>query len=328
MISADSDLTIVVVPREKYRRATDVFRALEDLDAPPFRLVWVDEVRAPRPYRRWIDEQAARPGVTHLALPYRAGANECRMHGFRVSDTPYVLFLDNDAFLGPGALRSMLECIRTTNASFVSPLILDRDGSVHHAGGTTAIVPAADGRHLVEVLPFQSCPPPAVRADLVGAPTSALEMHCVLIRAESLVAVGGMDTQLLSSLDCADLGLRLGAVDGSGRFEPAATATYDGSAPAVSDLALFLGRWSRATVEHDIARFAQSWGIDPHDARLDEHRGFLRTRCMRTVRYVRGAARRVFGAHAATRVEDACDPIFDLFSDARPRARSLTSGSP
>lgn len=320
MISADADLTIVVVPREKYRRAADVFRALDATDEPPFHLIWVDEVRAPRRYRRWIGEHARRPGVTHITLPYRAGANECRMHGFRASRTPYVLFLDNDAFLGPGALSSMLESMRTTNASFVSPLMLNRDGSVHHAGGTTAIVRAADGCHLVEILPFQTRPPEALPADLVAAPTSALEMHCVLVRAESLTRAGGFDTQLLSSLDCADLGLRLDGVDGSGWFEPAATVTYDASAPAVADLTLFFGRWSRATVEHDIRRFAMCWDLDLHDSRLDEHRGFLHSRSMRMIRYLRGAARRAFGDPAASRVEDVCDHVFDLFSDARPNA--------
>jgi hypothetical protein len=150
-------------------------------------------------------------------------------------------------------------------------------------------------------------------------------MHGVLVRADSLVTAGGLDTQLLSSLDCADLGLRLQGIDGSGWLEPRATLTYDSSPPRVSDLSLFLGRWCRATVEHDITRFAQSWAIDPHDARLEDHRGFLRKRCMRVVRYVRGTARRVFGERAVQRLDDALYPVFDPFSDAR--GHDVTSAS-
>jgi GT2 family glycosyltransferase len=325
VFSADAELTVVVAPREKYRRAVDVFQALEEDDGPPFRLIWVDEARAPRAYRRRFEARARQPGVTHLSLPSRAGANECRMHGFRASHSPYVLFLDNDAFPAPGAFGSMLECMRTTNASFVSPLILNRDGSVHHAGGTTAIVADTDGRQLLEVLPSQTHP--LATAELVRGPTSALEMHCVLVRAQSLVRAGGFDTRLLSSMDCADLSLRLQATDGPGWFEPAATVSYDSTAPGWSDVTLFLGRWSRSTVEHDIAQFARTWHLDLHDARLDAHRGFLRARCMRTIRYARGAARRVFGPTAAARVENACDPVFDLFSDARPRAGLIRGGS-
>jgi GT2 family glycosyltransferase len=319
VISADADLTIVVVPREKYSRAGDVFTALVEADAPPFRLVWVDEARAPRPYRRWMEERASRSGVVHLTLPHRAGANECRMRGFEASPTPFVLFLDNDAFLGEGAVMAMMECMRVTNASFVSPLMLDTDGSVHHAGGTTEIVEGPGGPHFVEDLPLLGSKVEVVQHDLVRAPAGALEMHGVLVRGGSLVAAGGLDTQLVSSLDCADLGLRLQGVDGSGWIEPRATLTYDSSSPRVSDLSLFLGRWCRATVEHDIARFANTWGVALHDARLEHHRWYLRKRCMRVIRYLRGAVRRAFGQPAATRVEDAFSPVFDLFSEVRTR---------
>jgi glycosyl transferase family 2 len=320
VISADADLTIVVAPREKYRRAAHVFTALSEADAPPFRLVWVDEARAPRSFRRWIEQRASRPGVVHLTLLHRAGANECRMRGFDASATPFVLFLDNDAFLGDGAVSALLECMRDTNASFVSPLMLDNDGSVHHAGGTTRIVDGADGPHFVEELPLLGTQADVIRRELVRAPAGALEMHGVLVRASSLVAAGGLDTQLLSSMDCGDLGLRLQGIDGSGWFEPRATLTYDSSPPRLSDLSLYLGRWCRSTVEHDITRFAATWGVDVDDPRLDHHRSFLRKRCMRVIRHLRGAVRRTFGQPAATRFEDACASAFDLFSDVRTRA--------
>jgi len=317
MLSPDGELTIVVVPREKYSRAGAVFTALVDADMPPFRLVWVDEARAPRAHRRRMEQLASRPGVDHLVLPHRAGANECRMRGFESSRTPFVLFLDNDAFLGPGAAAAMIECMRATSASFVSPLILDVHGGVHHAGGATAIVAGGRGPCLVETLPHQGAPSAAVRHQLARAPASALEMHGVLVRSASLLTAGGLDTQLMSSLDCADLGLRLQGRDGSGWFEPGATVTYDSSRPRPSDLPLYLGRWSRATVEHDISRFAATWDLDVHDARLDEHRGFLHSRCMRVLPKVHGGVRRVLGPSAVKWLDRVVDPVFDVFSDAR-----------
>jgi hypothetical protein len=317
MAPVPADLTIVVAPREKYSLATRTFTALVDAEGPPFHLVWVDEARAPRAHRRWVVDHANRPEVTHVALPHRAGANECRMRGFEASSSPYVLFIDNDAFLAPGALEALTDCMRTTGASFVTPFILDVKGRSHHAGGDTAIVQRADGRSFVEDLPFQGPPAAAVRPLLDRSRTTALEMHAVLVRADSLRAAGGFDTGLQSSLDCADLSLRLKGWHESGWLEPGAIATYDSAAPHASDLPLFLGRWSRATVEHDIARFAASWGIDLHDPRLEHHRHQLRMRRMRVVRYLRGGARRAFGTAAAERVEDAVEPLLDTLAKVR-----------
>ncbi len=152
-------------------------------------------------------------------------------------------------------------------------------------------------------------------------------MHGVLVRSDSLTAAGGFDTELLSSLDCADLGLRLQGVDGSGWFEPGATLTYDASRPRPSDLPLYLGRWSRATVEHDIVRFAATWDLDLRDPRLDDHRGFLEERCMRAIPYARGGVRRAFGPAAVARLEQALDAVFDRFSDARGRVTRCRPGS-
>jgi len=321
MVRGDAELSVVVVPREKYRRARDVFTALLAAGGPPFRLVWVDEGRAPQEHRRWMQPRVSAPGIVHITLPHRAGANECRMRGFEATSTPFVLFLDNDAFLAPGAIAELMDCMHSTNASFVTPLIVERNGTVHHAGGTTEIVEGAGGRRFVEELPLQGKRAATTRHQLVRAPTSALEMHGFLVRSDCLVTAGGLDTELLSSLDCADLGLRMRRCDDSGWLEPNAILTYDGSSPRVSDLALYLGRWSRATVEHDMARFASTWDIDAHDARLESHRGFLRPRRMRVLRYLRGGARRAFGPSAVTRLEDAFDPFLDLFSDARAGAR-------
>lgn len=316
MILADAKVTVVVAPREKYRCARQVFDALQAVDDVPFRTIWVDESRAPRAVRRWVRARASRAGVRYVALDHQAGANECRMRGFDEVTTEFVLFLDNDAFLGPGSLAAMVTCMEETDASFVAPLYLERDGSVHNAGGRTFIGEDAAGRHLVETWRDRT-EVDALLSGRVRVRTDALEMHCVLVRSSSLREAGGLDDRLLSSLDCADLGLRLVGLDRNGWLEPTATVTYDSSLPRVSDLRLYLGRWSRATVDHDITRFASTWCLDPFEARLEAHREiFLRRRRLRIMRYARGSVRRVLGSRAAARFERGVDRVFDRFSDA------------
>lgn len=315
MICADAEITVVVAPREKYRAARAVFDALLRAEGPGFRLVWVDEARAPLSLRRWVDAHADQRGIRHLVLDRRSGANECRARGLAAASTPFVLFLDNDAIPGDGAIGSLLDCMHATNASFVAPLYLESDGSVHNAGGKTRIVEAPAGRRFVEehLIGGRAT---AARNRLERMRTDSLEMHGVLVRASSLAAAGGLNRELLSSMDCADLSLRLQDRDGGGWLEPAATVTYDSSLPRPADLPLFLARWSRASVEHDIVRFARTWELDVRDARLETHREMLKVRRMRVVRYLRGGVRRALGLDARDRVDDVLERLFDRFTDA------------
>lgn len=304
----------MVAPREKYRRGRAVLHRLLTMEAPPFHMVWVDEGRAPRRLRRWVAAESDRIGFRHLALPARAGANACRAHGVDLAVTPFVLLLDNDAFLGDGALAALLDCAHATDAAFVAPVCTYRDGAVHHAGSGDRLEDGDDGRRLVDHRRATGGLDPA---RLERARADGPELHCVLVRRSALRAGGGLDADLLSSMDCTDLGLRLVDRDGGGWVEPRAIVTYDNAWPLPNDLPLYLGRWSRATVEHDLAHFAARWQLDPADRRLDQHRQHLAGRRHRLVRYPRGALRRGLGGGAVDRFDRAVDPVLDRFSDVR-----------
>ncbi|MGK2947112.1 MAG: glycosyltransferase family 2 protein [Acidimicrobiales bacterium] len=309
-----AEVTIVVVPREKYRRGRAVLERLLAMEAPPFHLVWVDEGRAPRRLRRWVAAEADRRGFRHLALRDRAGANACRARGVELAVTPYVLLLDNDAFLGEGALAALLDCAHATDASFVAPVCTYRSGAVHHAGGGDRLEESVDGRRLVaRRQPTGGLDP----AHLERARADGPELHGVLARRSALRAGGGLDPDLFSSMDCTDLGLRLVDRDGGGWVEPRAIVTYDNAWPRPNDLRLYLGRWSRATVEPDLAHFVDQWQLDPADRRVDEHRQHLSTRRRRLVRYPRGALRRTLGGGAVGRFDRAVEAVLDRFSDVR-----------
>jgi GT2 family glycosyltransferase len=310
------EVTIVVVPRDKYRRAWAVLQHLLSMEAPPFALVWVDEARSPRRLRRRISAEAHRRGFRHLPVEHRAGANECRARGLEVATTPYVLLLDNDAFPHDGALSALLACARQTRASFVAPVCLYSDGGVHHAGSGAHLADDGGERRLVEVRR-----PHGVRLDLIPelarSRADGPELHGVLVRRSSVIAAGGLDAGLSSSMDCTDLGLRLADLDGGGWFEPDAVVTYDDAGPRPLDLPLYVDRWSRATVEHDIARFTDRWGLQPSDARVEEHRQHLLGRRRRLVRYPRAVIRRALGDGALHWFDGAVDAALDRFSDAR-----------
>jgi glycosyltransferase involved in cell wall biosynthesis len=283
------------------------------LDDIPFDLVVIDDLRAPRRLRRWLDRLAERAELRHITLRHHAGVNEARMHAFAQVQTQYVLFIDNDAFLHDGSLGRLLECAEQTGAAFVAPLYLEGTGEpkIHFAGGTARIVDSPAGPRLVEDRPFAHARHADVAEQLERRPCDVPEMHGVLVRSDALRRVGGLDTALQSSMDCLDLGFRLRDAEGGGWFEPAALITYDDRRPVPSDLRLYMARWSRRTTEGDIDRFAEQWGLDAADPGFHEHRGVLRQRCVRPYRYARGAVRRLLGDGPADRVDRAVEAVVD-----------------
>ena len=298
-----------MAPREIYSAVIGRLRALRDLPGPSVGLVVVDEARCPRRVRQAVADFTAAHDALHVTIDHRAGANECRMAGLARVTTPFTLFLDNDATVRRGALEALLDRARTTDASFVAPVCLNRDGTIHYAG-TIAHAEEHEGRRdLVEINPRGHPPADELLPHLSAERTGAPELHGVLVRTASLRDVGGLDAELLSSMDCIDLGFRLQDVAGGGWLEPAATVAYDNPIPRPSDLPLFLDRWSRSTIGHDLERFATVWDIDQRSPRLLKHWLSLGPRRFRHVRYLRGALRRTLGDTAVARFDRAFDAV-------------------
>lgn len=313
----DPELTVVVVPRDTYRHAVDVLDHLVGLQGSLWSLVWVDDDRCPARTRQRIHRRLEDAGGQYISMAGRRGANECRARGLAASNTRYVMLMDNDVYLSPEALPILLDSIRESPSAFVAPMVMNPDGSVHHAGGETRIEVDQEGnRRLYEQIMTGHRVPSLVRG---GTPMSstALEMHAVLLDARLLDAAGGLDERLISSMDCADLSLRLGSAPGGGWLEPKATVLYPRPRVGLRNLTLYWARWSRATVEHDLVCFAETWRLELDDPGLDKHRDFLRQRRMRPLRYARGRLRRLFGDKAAGIFDAVVDRFLDCFSDVR-----------
>ncbi len=272
MLDRAAEVTVVTAPRERYDREADTVRQLLDEPDPIARVVVVHEQRCSRRAERTIRDLEAAGRVEHVHLHQRAGANECRAAGIERVQTPFVLLLDNDARLEPGSVGPLLARARATGASFVSPLCLNPDGTLHYAGSVVRFTGIDGERHLFEERMHGYGPAREIRPWLEPVPTDAPELHGVLVRRESLARAGGLDVELYAAMDCLDLGLRLQDVDGGGWFEPSAGVVYSKSRPWFWGWPLYFDRWSRATVEHDIARFTASWGLHPATPKLDDHR--------------------------------------------------------
>jgi len=73
------------------------------------------------------------PGVIWVANPCNAGFARAVNQGLRRTRAPYVLILNNDAELRPGALASLSTCfVAHPEAALVAPRLVDADGRAHN----------------------------------------------------------------------------------------------------------------------------------------------------------------------------------------------------
>ena len=188
---------------------------------------------------------------------------------------------------------------------------------VHVAGGFTILDGAAGERHFQDILRFYNLPWVDLPTDLQRQRCDFAEFHCLLIRTDILVAVGGLDEAMFSTHEHLDLCMRVSAAGGEVWFEPAVVVNFAfPSELRLSDLPYFLWRWSeqatRATLEH----FSTKYDIGPEF--LDgacEIVCWLRQDSL--FERPRAAAERRFGNHAAQAV------LAVLRKTAGPLERSL-----
>jgi hypothetical protein len=312
-------VTVVMVQRDRVSVAGRAIRQLFDVTEAPFVFVYVDG-RSRRSVRHELDRLRDEFGFVVLRADRRLTPNQARTIGLREVTTPYVVFVDNDCLVQPGWLTTLLRTAEEQSAAVVGPLYAAGDPvpqRVHVAGGFTILDGAAGERHFQDILRFYNLPWVDLPTDLQRQRCDFAEFHCLLIRTDILVAVGGLDQAMFSTHEHLDLCMRVSAAGGEVWFEPAVVVNFAfPSELRVSDLPYFLWRWSeqatRATLEH----FSTKYDIGPEF--LDgacEIVCWLRQDSL--FERPRAATERRFGNHAAQAV------LAVLRKTAGPLERSL-----
>ncbi len=259
-------VTVVMVQRDRVSVAGRAIRQLFDVTETPFVFVYVDG-RSRRSVRRELDRLRDELGFVVLRADRRLTPNQARTIGLREVTTPYVVFVDNDCLVQPGWLATLLRTAEEKSAAVVGPLYAAGDPvpqRVHVAGGFITLDGAPGERHFQDILRFYNLPWVDLPTDLHRQRCDFAEFHCLLIRTDILVAVGGLDEAMFSTHEHLDLCMRVIAAGGEVWFEPAVVVNFAFPTELrLSDLPYFLWRWSeqatRATLEH----FSTKYGIDP-----------------------------------------------------------------
>ncbi|HEX5386562.1 MAG TPA: glycosyltransferase [Gemmatimonadales bacterium] len=311
----DPRVTIIVVPREQFSKARASLESIYAATAVPFDLVYVDG-NSPPALRQYLETQAAARRFTLVRTERYLTSNEARNIGARYAGTPYIAFVDNDVFVQPGWLTSLLRCADETGAAVVGPLYcFGADGAsgepvvVHTAGAELRIVDDG-GRRLHEVHRQVDRLVADVLPELRREPIDLVEFHCMLVRRELLGRTGALDEQLLSFYDHLDFCMAAREAGGSVYFEPASVVTQLVPPPlAWMDVPFFLLRWSNAWLEPSARHFAAKHGLAQDDKELRDHIWFRNDHRRRMLAGPRRALRAVISERMLRRVDKVMDRV-------------------
>ncbi len=269
-------VTIVVVPRERFGVARQSLESLYANTAFPFDLVYVD-AGAPAGVSAWISEQSALRGFRVLRSKHMLTPNAARNLGWQACNTPYVVFVDNDVVFAPSWLTALVRCAEETACEVVAPMTCEGPeihAVIHQAGGhyssdREAFFRTARGqRPIIDAMLHQG----ERLADVSRFnrhETDNCEFHCVLVRRDALVSIGGLDENMLATKEHLDFCMSIHAAGGRVMLEPESVVTYlfptRQHAMEPADFPFFLVRWSTDWQKRSLDHFRDKWGIVEDD---------------------------------------------------------------
>lgn len=93
-LTSEPQVTIVVVPRERFQFARESLESLYKNTELPFKLVYVDN-NSPAKLRRYLKTQAQAKGFQLIRSDYYLSPNQARNFVLRQVSSKYVVFVDN-----------------------------------------------------------------------------------------------------------------------------------------------------------------------------------------------------------------------------------------
>lgn len=278
------DVTIVVVPHERFQFAQLSLESLYENTQFPFSLVYVDN-NSPVKLRNYLQAAAERKGFYLIRSDRFLSPNQARNLGLKQVHSKYVVFVDNDVIFAPGWLEALVKCTEETGATVVGSLVCQYrpvHTIVHCAGGeymppeeyakfikgepTVPQTPEAKGKWQIHEKTYhQNRKVEEVRDQLKRQPTGFVEFHAMLVRTEIFEKIGFLDEGFSCTKEYLDFCMLVAQAGGSIYFEPDSVVTFLTHPPAPglhwADLPYFMVRWSDAWERDSLLHFQQKWEL-------------------------------------------------------------------
>jgi len=261
---SDCQVTIVIVPRERFSHSERTLASVYRETTVPFKLIYVS-AGTPEPIYRWIASEADLKGFQLIHTDSYLSPNQARNLGMRDVRTKYVVFLDNDALVTPGWLEALVQCAEDTGAWVVGPLYLFGEierQKIHMAGGILKFTEQLGQRVLYDEQYLFDTPMASVKVPLKRNVWDYAEFHCILVRMDVFERLGQFDEKLLSHQEHIDFCLEVQNAGGAVYIEPKAVTTYVPPPPCDwRDLPYFMLRWSEAWNLRTVQHFNEKWNV-------------------------------------------------------------------
>ncbi len=265
---ATPEVTIVVVPRERFSHTRESLESIYEHTEYPFKLIYVDG-GSPRHIKEYLREQAKQKQFQLIRTDYYLSPNRARNVGLSEVTSKYVVFIDNDVVVTSGWLKPLVQCAEETGATVVSPLICQGQSlheEVHCAGGEAGVkVETKDEttrRRIIEKIYKQGRQVADVRPHLQRQKTGLAEFHCMMVRTEIFQQIGLLDEALLNTKEHVDLCILVSELGGTVYLEPESVMTYITGQPLeLTDMTYYMLRWSDAWELASLKRLRDKWNL-------------------------------------------------------------------
>ncbi|MEL6554971.1 MAG: glycosyltransferase [Cyanobacteria bacterium J06621_11] len=258
-------VTLVVVPRERFSCTAASLESLYEHTQVPFKLVYVDG-NSPPHIQQYLEKRSQQHGFELIRTDYYLFPNQARNIGLAQVDTPYLVFVDNDIVVSPGWLKALIDCAEETQAVVVGPLMCQDEPVhevVHFAGGESHIwVDKLGRRRIRERMIAQGQRVEDMMPQLERTPTELAEFHCTLIRRSIFDRLGPLDEGMLNTKEHLDFCMSVLNAGEQVYFEPASLVTYVPGPPLErSDLTFYMLRWSDEWTLNSLHHFRDKWNL-------------------------------------------------------------------
>ncbi|MBW4575027.1 MAG: aldo/keto reductase [Aphanothece sp. CMT-3BRIN-NPC111] len=270
-------VTIVVVPREKFSITERSLTSIYAHTGQPFELIYVDG-NSPSPIKEYLQTQAKERGFKLIRSEHFLMPNQARNLALAQVATKYIVFIDNDVVVTAGWLNYLVQCAEETNATIVGPLYLYGEPEqelIHVAGNDECILELEGKRRYSHNLRLANqrlsdLPDPLERKSCNG-----VEFHCLLVRTDLFERVGQFDEKI-NVTDHTDLCLLVKQQRELIYTEPNAVVAYLPPPPfSVYDLQFFLWRWDVEDNRNSLKYFCDKWNLPDEDLGVAGYLGFV-----------------------------------------------------
>ena len=259
------DVTIVVVPRDRFSSVVACVGSILEHTPESFHLMVLDFGYSPATTAALTTLCAGRSwelvpcGRTIPMLAFRDVIS-------RIT-TPYTCWVDNDTFVTPGWMTTLLRGARDEGMRVILPLTWEREGldidarrltmRVHVSHAELRKVTVGDTEYVFDYKPFRR----AAREELPSGPwrIDFFELHTFF--AETAV-LRQLDFPAMVVREHVDIGIQLHRLGIPIWCEPRAEVVFDNihSRPTIEDLRFFFFRWADSRIDESHRLFSERWG--------------------------------------------------------------------